>query len=302
MTQPRAVYPGSTYMVVRRTSQRQFLLKPCPKTNRAWLYCLAVAAHKTGVRVIWSTVMSNHHHTGVRDPHGNISAFCRELHRLVAKYLNASYGRFENFWASGAVTLVRLEDPAAVLDKLLYSLANPSSADLVDRATHWPGVNTTPEQLCRTVRVRRPREFFRKDGPLPPSIDLEFVHPPGFEDLSVRQVRKLVADGLREREDQARVARRKAGRRIVGRRAIRRQRWDESPTTWAKRFGLKPRVATKDKWRRIAALQRVRAFIDAYRVALNRWRNGERDVCFPYGTNMMRLVHNVRCGDPPVPI
>ena len=127
MSRPRPVYANSVYM-----------------------------AKRAGARLLWSTVMSNHHHTGVHDPHGNISAFCRELHCLVAKHHNSSYGRFEYFWSSGPSGHLRLLGAGDILDKLVYSITNPVKPHLVARAKQWPGVNTTPEQLCvRSGRLRR---------------------------------------------------------------------------------------------------------------------------------------------------
>ncbi len=74
---------------------------------------------------------------------------------------------------------------------------------------------------------------------------------------------------------------------------------EECPKSWAKRFQLKPRVATKDKWRRIAALQQLSDFAASYRDAFESWRKGQRDVVFPYGTYLMRVLHGVRCAPAP---
>ncbi len=41
-------------MVTRRCAQRQFLLRPDEVTNQTFLFCLAYAAQKTGVRVLYS--------------------------------------------------------------------------------------------------------------------------------------------------------------------------------------------------------------------------------------------------------
>ena len=41
---PCEVIPGRFYMVTRRCTQRQFLLRPDAETNNAFLYCLGVAA------------------------------------------------------------------------------------------------------------------------------------------------------------------------------------------------------------------------------------------------------------------
>ena len=299
MSLPRPVYPGAVYMITRRCVGRRFLLKPAKRHNQAWLYCLAWAAQRTGVRILWTTVMSNHHHTGVHDPEGNISEFCRELHRLVAKHHNASFGRFEYFWAPGPPSRVRLVDPNDVLDKLLYSLSNPVTAHLVERASQWPGVNTSPKTLCTRTSVSRPKSYFRSDGTMPDTLELEFARPPGFEHLSDREFRNLVADRLRAREEEAALHRRRKGIELLGRRAIRKQHHEDSPASYEKRFKLNPQVAAKDKWRRIEALQRLKAFVVQYREALSRWRAGQRDVEFPFGTNALRRLYGVRCRSAP---
>lgn len=57
-------------MINRRCTQRQFLLRPDWATNNAFVYCLAVAAQRTGVRVLFTAAESNHHHTGIFDTLG----------------------------------------------------------------------------------------------------------------------------------------------------------------------------------------------------------------------------------------
>jgi hypothetical protein len=51
MTAPRQVLPGTTYLITRRCSQRQFLLRPSDVTNSIFLYVLALAAKRFGVEV-----------------------------------------------------------------------------------------------------------------------------------------------------------------------------------------------------------------------------------------------------------
>src|SRR5438270_12941390 len=86
---PREVLPGRTYMITRRCTQRQFLMRPDRETNNAFIYCLAVAAEKFGIRVLFTAAMSNHHHTGIHDPEGNYPAFIEHFHKLFAKCQNA---------------------------------------------------------------------------------------------------------------------------------------------------------------------------------------------------------------------
>jgi hypothetical protein len=54
MTQPREVLSGQFYLLTRRCTQRQFLLRPDPETNNAFPYCLAVAAEKYKIGVLCS--------------------------------------------------------------------------------------------------------------------------------------------------------------------------------------------------------------------------------------------------------
>jgi len=62
-------------MITRRCTQRQFLMRPDRETNNAFIYCLAVAAQRSRIRVIFTVAMSNHHHTGIEDPEGNYPEF-----------------------------------------------------------------------------------------------------------------------------------------------------------------------------------------------------------------------------------
>jgi len=61
MTLPREVIPGRFYMVTRRCTQRQFLLRPDKETNNAFIYCLAEAAQRFDIDVILPIAMGNHH-------------------------------------------------------------------------------------------------------------------------------------------------------------------------------------------------------------------------------------------------
>jgi len=89
--------------------------------------------------------------------------------------------------------------------------------------------------------------------------------------------------------------------RLLGRKAVRRQSPFSSPKTSAKRRGLSPRVATRNKWLRIEALQRNKLFVAQYRDALRQLRCGE-DVLFPVGTYLLRVRGLVSCEAQPPPV
>ena len=61
MTTPRMILPERFYMVTRRCSQRQFLLRPDPDCNQVFLYCLIEAAIRWDITVLLPSVLSNHH-------------------------------------------------------------------------------------------------------------------------------------------------------------------------------------------------------------------------------------------------
>jgi REP element-mobilizing transposase RayT len=145
-------------MLTRRTSQRQFLLRPDDEVNEAFLYILADAVRRYGIGLLGTCVESNHHHTVFHDPLGKAVEFYEHLHKLVAKSVNALRGRWEHFWSADPPSLVALVDARDVLDKLVYCLTNPVKDFLVERVHHWPGVNTLARLLAgKPLVCPRPR-------------------------------------------------------------------------------------------------------------------------------------------------
>jgi putative transposase len=296
MSVPRAVLPGQTYMITRRCTQRQFLMRPDRETNNAFIYCLAVAASRHRIAILFTAAMSNHHHTGIYDPDGNYPAFLEYFHKLFAKCQNALRGRWENFWASEQTSVVRLVEPSDVLNKMTYALTNPVKDRLVERAHHWPGVTSLGATL-RTTRLSatRPKHFFRAEGAMPEAVSLSVSRPRGFEHLSDAQFAELVANHVRQVEEAVLAERRRTGACVLGRRAVLAQKCTHRPGGHEERRTLNPRVAARSKWSRIEALLRNRAFRDAYAAAREAFVSGLRDVLFPPGTYWLRRFANAVC-------
>ena len=296
----REVLPGQTYMITRRCTQRQFLMRPDRQTNNAFIYCLAEAAARYRIQVLFTVAMSNHHHTGVYDPEGNYPAFLEHFHKLFAKCQNAWRGRWENFWSSEQTSVVRLVEPGDVLEKLTYALTNPVKDRLVERAHHWPGV-TSLEPTLRGARLyaSRPKHFFRDDGTMPETVSLLFSRPKGFEHLSVSEFARLVVERVRQVEEAVLAERRRTGSRVLGRRAVLSQKCTDRPTNREPRRELTPRVAARSKWSRIEALLRNRAFQDAYAAARASFISGVRDALFPPGTYWLRRFASAACAAGP---
>jgi hypothetical protein len=283
-------------MVTRRCSERRFFLHPDNETNNAFTYCLSLAARRAKVDVLFVVAMSNHYHAGIHDPDGNFPIFSEHFHALLARCQNVHLGRFENFWSSEPTSVVRLLEPADVLDKMVYAYVNPCAADLVDTPEEWPGVTSLQTALSAgAMQATRPAWFFRADGEQPDIVSLPIVRPRAFADQSQAEWNALLTDHVRAAEAKHRDRRRAIGKTVLGRAAVLKQNPFDCPSSTEHHFTIRPRIATKSKWPRIEALHRSREFIDRYRLAIGAWMAGVANVIFPFGTYWMHRFAHVIC-------
>src|SRR6185436_11619100 len=84
MSQPRAIIPGATYLLTRRTLRRHLLFRPDAAITQLIIYTLAVSARRYGIHVHALCAMSTHLHIVVTDVHGLLPRFLQFFHRLVA--------------------------------------------------------------------------------------------------------------------------------------------------------------------------------------------------------------------------
>jgi putative transposase len=278
-------------MVTRRCTQRQFLLRPDRETNNAFVYCLAVAAQRYPVDVIDFVQMSNHLHDAIYDRHGNAPAFYEDFHKLLAKCTNALRGRWENFFSSEQVCVVRLETREDLIDKLVYIATNPVKDGLVERVDDWPGASGYRALLSgEPLRAIRPERFFAEDGTMPAEVTLHLTIPPELGDRD-QILAELQARVAAVEEEQAR-NRARTGKRVLGRYAVLRQSWRDSPTSREPRRGLRPTIAARSLWARLEAIQRKREFTAAYRKARLALLSGV-PIPFPSGTYWLRRFAGV---------
>ncbi|HMG19999.1 MAG TPA: hypothetical protein VK607_01735 [Kofleriaceae bacterium] len=283
--------PRQFYLITRRCSRREFLLRPDPATNNAFLYCLIDAALRCEIDVVLVCVMSNHYHAVIYDRAGRYPEFIEHVHKLVARSQNALRGRWENLWSSEQTCVVKLVGREAVMDKLVYTATNPVQDHLVERAHQWPGVNSLAALLsARALRATRPLHFFRADGVMPDAVELALTVPPelGPAEAVLAELRERV----RAVELDRAAERQRTGGRILGRRAVLAQSWRDRPATSEPRRNLRPRVATRSQWARLEALLRNRWFTAEYASARERWRDGAA-AAFPPGTYWLQRFASV---------
>lgn len=300
MSLPRLIAPGATYLLTRRVLRRHLLFRPDAAITQLITYALAVSARRHGIQVHAFCAMSTHVHIVVTDVDGILPRFLRSFHRLVAlgtKVLRAWEGPV---WGHEATSAVRLVTREAVLEKIVYTLANPVLAGLVERSRDWPGAKVLVEEMGRGAhQAARPSVYFDPANPAWPEVaSLPISLPPGIEARNAEGFRRQVRAELARVEADAREQLQSRRARVLGAdRACR-----ISPLVRATSVeGLRERDPSFAAGRgRIDALRHaagvVRAFRLAYRSALDRWRTGLRNVVFPPGTWWMRVLHAVSVG------
>jgi len=293
MTAPRQVLPGTTYLFTRRCLQRLFLLVPSEEVTQAFGYLLAVAAERYGIVIHAYCVLSNHYHLVLTDPKAQLPRFAQELNGNLARFLNRLHERFESAWAPGSYSAVTLLDEGSVVEKAAYTLANPVAAGLVERGNHWPGLWSDPKLVGGEAReFERPAVFFDFEGEMPEKAELLLVPPPG---VTASEFRRAVAGRLAELEHEAARTPEGKRRKFLGVKKVLAQEWWDHPGEKEPAGKLNPKVAAVDKWRRVQALDQARDWLDAYRVAFERFREGVRTVLFPPGTYLMRVSLGASC-------
>jgi hypothetical protein len=258
-------------------------------TNTFW-YVLGWAADKHGIHLHAAVALSNHVHLHLTDPAGVYPDFLRDFLCLLGRAMNAHRGRWEHFWDSNQASVVRLEDQAAQIDKLLYVLGNP--VGLVEKAGEWPGATSLDATIAgKPIVATRPEHFFRDKkagGEMPERVVVNFVPPPGLAQLSREDYVRVVRDGIARVEAEAAEERRKTSRGVLGRARILAQHWNDRPAGAEPRRELSPAVACRDKWLRIERLAQNKVFQHLYRKAFEAFRLG-MEAIFPFATWLMRF-------------
>lgn len=300
MAEARQVVPGTTYFLTRRCSERRYFLRPDGFVTRAFLFILALALKRYGVRLLAACVMGNHWHAVLYDPEGKLPRFAAMVHRLVAKCINCFRGRWEAMWSSERYSAIALHTVDDIIDKVVYTLANPVRAGLVAKADDWPGLLIGPHNtLAATYEAAKPDRFFRKKSRrIPMSACLRPVKEGLIAELSDEDYVGRVADRLAERQRE--VARELAaeGRDVMGADAVLEVDPNSAPTSWEPKRNLNPRIVARDTALRVRLIALRQAFLEAYAGSRDRWRKGRRQTTFPAGTYWMKQFHGVRAAEP----
>jgi hypothetical protein len=133
---------------------------------------------------------------------------------------------------------------------------------------------------------------------MPDAVTLPIARPAAFRDADANTWSALVINQLRAREADHWQRRSAAKTRVLGRTKVLAQNPLSSPTSKELRFQLNPRIAAKNKWARIEALQRNRGFLESYRAAWRAHLAGILNVLFPFDSSWMAKFGKVACEPP----
>lgn len=296
MTAPRQILPGAAYLITRRCTQREFLLRPSELTNQIILYVLGVAAQRTGVIVHAYCVMSNHLHLVLTDVYGRLPDFEHFLDGISARAMNRALGRRQGFWDDDGYSAVVLATAVAMIDAAAYVLANPVAAGLVSSGSEWPGLWSGVERIGGAALVaEKPGVFFRKKGPMPAAATLQLAPPTGF---TAEEYRAAVASALAGREAVARAEMAAKKRPFLGARRVLELSTNTRAARPEPRGRFHPVVAARDPSAYFEVLRRIADFVVHYRAARALFIQGVRDVVFPPGTYGLRVSCGVSCAAP----
>ncbi len=302
MTQPRKVYPGQTVQLVRRTLRRTFLLRPDLDLNQLILYLVALFAQKFGIQVCALQVLSDHYHMVLTDVLGQLPDFMRELNRILALCVKVLRKWEGPAWEPSGPSVVELLTAEAEAEAMVYTWLNVVRAGLVSDPRDWPGVTTSLDDLDGpTTLVKRPEGYLdASSGKWPETVELRLTMPPKLAALGLDEARQMLRAELDHQLGKAQSLVREEDWKVVGAADCQKVSPYKRATSWEPLRSRNP--VLKAGRGMLQALQKgiaaLREFRKAYRKALKRWLDGERDVQFPYGTWWMVNVHGACVGQP----
>ncbi|MBI4616691.1 MAG: transposase [Planctomycetes bacterium] len=285
----REILPDRYYLLTCRTQEQMFLLRPSLEVDKIIAEWLIRAQRRYGIVIYAFINMSSHWHLVCRSPGANVDQFVREFQGLLARFVNKHWKR------SGTVfprrySLEPIQDDEKLIERIVYVLTNPAKANLVDSIDNWPGLSSAPESLHRQSRTFCifARTAWHKAGrpddkkPFQEFVRLEVAPPPGWEHLRPAECARRLRELVYAREEELRRERKAQGKKVLGVRRI----LQASPTDRSAHPKKSPRplchASTRELWDEYRA--HYAQFLELYRIASKRYRDGETDVAFPPGS------------------
>ena len=321
VTPPKPIVPGKVCLVTAGCVSRQFRLAPNRKTLKILWKCFAAACDKFAGRIEMHAfqMMSNHYHLLLTDVKGVLPEFMEWLDSLIARSLNALRGVSGKNFEGYSFQVIDPDDTDRILRAAVYILCNPCKAHLVSRCKHWKGVSSYGMKFGASKTVKTPAlgmwtgkvAHLRSDKSarsgrakyartkIPEESTIVLHRPPGFDHLTDAQLDKMLKNALTVEEEELIAIRKRKTIEVTGWDEVTCQHWAQMPGSSRELFDRNPDVAASTEERRERLEREVREFRAAYYAALRRFKAGEHDVEFPYGTWLLVQRYGRRCAPPP---
>lgn len=260
--------------------------------------------------------MNNHPHIiAVAKDSKQVTAFYGEVQKQLTEAVKKLLGKEHlNLWKKNGTSVIPYGDLESVADRIAYLYANPSSANLVDRIEHYPGVSTWEafqasgneletvyKKTCPWVQAPMIDKLPRRA--LSTAQDLALTHKlrakakkkhtlhlfpnawMGSFDVSREEDidginRSIVAD-LRRREEASREKRARKGWKTKGAARLKQEplSLDYTPKKESRRIF----VYAKDKNIRITMIEDYKRFCEKCSECYQKWKAGDLRVQWPPG-------------------
>ena len=303
MTLARLREGEQCYLITVVVVEGRCLLRPQEEINDIFETALGRALEIVEVEFHCGVVNVNHYHLVLSDlDESRLGEFMRELNQVAAVELNRHHTK------DGPVFRAHyhdepIDDADEILNSMAYTLTNPVKDGLVRTMKDWPGYVTRIGEIGGEPRrvMRGTAHEYSKRSKLEASYKIRAVMPKVFRDAGVTPAafRARLGEACKRWERKWRKALRdddshEGFKTTSELRSLPTNR----PTPRPKR---KTDLDLARRRRQLTALRRrrrarYRAFLEAYEEALRAWREGDREVEFPYGVYKMRRLHDVRHG------
>ncbi len=290
----RYIPPGGALVEITcRTIQGRLLLRPSPGLNDVTLGVLARAARLAELLVHAFAFLSNHYHLLVRVADAQqLAEFMNYLNSNLAREAGRLARWREKFWGQRYHAVIVSEEEAAQVGRLQYVLAQGVKEGLVASPYDWPGVHcaraladgtavsghwrdrTTESRAQRKSLPLDPQDFLERE-------ELSLAPLPCWQELAPEEYRARVRELIAEIEADAQLRQEETGIPPLGPEAVCRQDPHHEPNRMKK--GPAPLVHAVAPGVRRGLRTAYFAFLDAYRFAARRLREGAMDVEFPAG-------------------
>lgn len=299
---PRRWKENAAYAEVKRTVDRQFLLKPIPEVKNIIGASLGRALKRYPVKLYWAEGNVNHMQIGRSPLPGmtdNCSKFDQMFYSLLSRGINKLWGRDGPVWSSRNRS-TEVVDDQSLEQQLFYAVTNMVKDGLLDRACHTKGFSCYAALATGKVekywytdwtawwkdggkRSKKPMSAYRR------WVEVKYAPLPDWEAMAEHKRQAHFRREVRALEQEYRERRRKEGKREKGPVKL----WELDPRDrpqTSKEKTPQPLCHASTAEGARAFKEEWREFLDEYYEASGKYRRGELGVEFPEGSFRPPLV------------